>query len=604
MFRLTRYVILTCLTVSLMIVLLAGLLYRQLALNNLIHVQQQQHIALVRLLCETNQGELALIVAQAESGRDPALSDPAISRLKQTINMQMIEMGLLQFALYNREGQLVLTGNDQMPLDAPELAARLTQSFNGTASSDFISTTGIQPDRLISVVPLQDAQGELYGAAVLVSDVSPYIEQISNNIRRVLGGMGLVLVSLVIVAVVVMRRANKMLAEQMERHQQAENQLRRQALTFANINDSVVITDIDGTISDCNPATEQIFGYTREEVIGGQLDLWYRPLQLESLRDTIIETVAQEHRWSGEIPFIHKDGTNGVCEVVVVNLNDEQDQPIGRIWVGHDITMRKYAEKEMRNAKLAAEAANQAKSLFLANMSHELRTPLTAIIGYSDLMIRELRHVDHPTIMPDLMRIQASSRHLLRLVNDILDLSRIEAGRMSLYLETVSVHDLIKRVVEDVRPQVEQNRNILHIDCATNVGEVYVDSAKLYQIVFNLLDNAAKFTTEGEITLTVAREVANGVDWLRIGVSDTGIGITREQMQNLFQPFMQGDNSATRKHGGAGLGLSVSQRFCEMMGGRISVASEPGIGSIFVVYVPAVVINSASEAVYMREVGE
>jgi len=171
-------------------------------------------------------------------------------------------------------------------------------------------------------------------------------------------------------------------------------------------------------------------------------------------------------------------------------------------------------------------------------------------------------------------------------------------------LETVSVHDLIKRVVEDVRPQVEQNRNILHIDCATNVGEVYVDSAKLYQIVFNLLDNAAKFTTEGEITLTVAREVANGVDWLRIGVSDTGIGITREQMQNLFQPFMQGDNSATRKHGGAGLGLSVSQRFCEMMGGRISVASEPGIGSIFVVYVPAVVINSANEAVYMREVGE
>jgi PAS domain S-box-containing protein len=207
----------------------------------------------------------------------------------------------------------------------------------------------------------------------------------------------------------------------------------RQALTFENTYDSVVVTGLDGAIIDSNAATERIFGYSKQEALGGGLELWYSTEDLERLRAGIAETLDRERRWTGEISFVRKDGGAGACEVVVVPLREEGGRLLGRIWIGHDITERTRAEAALIEARDAAEAASQTKSLFLANMSHELRTPLTAIIGYSDLLQREGAASDDTQLVSGLASIRAAGRHLLGLINAILDLSKIESSRMDLY---------------------------------------------------------------------------------------------------------------------------------------------------------------------------
>jgi PAS domain S-box-containing protein len=392
-----------------------------------------------------------------------------------------------------------------------------------------------------------------------------------------------------VVLFAIVRHADRIIARQARERQRAEEQLRRQALTFENIHDSVIITEPDGAILDCNPATEQIFGYARAEVIGNHLGIWYRPLQIDALRAAIVDSIAHEHRWTGELPFVRKDGAAGVCEIVVVPLHGECGQRIGQIWVSHDITMRKRAEETLLKAKGAAEAASQAKSLFLANMSHELRTPLTAIIGYSHILQQEFERAGQTTFIPDLIKVNLAGQHLLALINDILDLSKIEAGRMELQMETFAIPQLVADVVATVQPLVAANGNTLNVQCPPDLGIMCADSAKVRQILLNLLSNAAKFTEHGQIDLTVAREPIGSAEWMRFGVVDTGVGIPPKQIHQLFQAFTQGDSSATRRYGGVGLGLTISRRFCEMMGGRIAVASEPGVGSTFVVYLPATV---------------
>jgi len=232
--------------------------------------------------------------------------------------------------------------------------------------------------------------------------------------------------------------------------------------------------------------------------------------------------------------------------------------------------------------KEAAEAASRAKSTFLANMSHELRTPLTAVIGYSELLQEEAEDLGYVDFIPDLEKIRMAGKHLLTLISDILDLSKIEAGKMELHLETFDVIELIRDVTTTIQPLVEKNRNTLEVHCAGALGLMHADRTKLRQILFNLLGNAAKFTEGGEISLVAAREG----EWIRISIVDTGIGMTAEQMWGLFETFTQADASTTRKYGGAGLGLAISQRFCQMMGGKIGVESEFGKGSTFTVRLP------------------
>jgi GAF domain-containing protein/CheY-like chemotaxis protein len=254
---------------------------------------------------------------------------------------------------------------------------------------------------------------------------------------------------------------------------------------------------------------------------------------------------------------------------------------------------RLFREIEEKSRQL--EVADRHKSEFLANMSHELRTPLNAIIGYSEMLQEDASDLGAEQLVDDLKKINAAGKHLLELINAVLDLSKIEAGKMELYLETFQVTGLIKDIAAVIQPLAAKNANRLDVRCPDAIGTMRADLTKVRQALFNLLSNACKFTERGTITLAVTHEPFDGRDGLVFSVSDTGIGMTPEQLARLFEAFSQADAATTRKYGGTGLGLALSRRLCRMMGGDVTVDSEAGRGSTFTIRLPVEVREAGEE---------
>ena len=251
--------------------------------------------------------------------------------------------------------------------------------------------------------------------------------------------------------------------------------------------------------------------------------------------------------------------------------------------------------EELTMAREEAEAANKTKSQFLANMSHELRTPLNAIIGYSEILKEDLTDMGQEELCGDLDKIIHAGKHLLEIISDILDLSKIEAGKMDLHYENFEIKSLITGVEAIIKPLTVKRHNNLIIDCPDDIGIMNSDMTKVRQNIFNLLSNATKFTENGKIHLTAKRFNIGNEDWIEFKVSDTGIGLTADQAGKLFQAFKQADSSTTRKYGGTGLGLAITKRFCNMMGGDITVQSQYGEGSTFTIVLPAKPLNVRHE---------
>jgi len=269
----------------------------------------------------------------------------------------------------------------------------------------------------------------------------------------------------------------------------------------------------------------------------------------------------------------------------------ERSTSMGTVSIQTDITERKRAEEELVIAREAADEASQTKSAFLANMSHELRTPMNAILGYAEMLAEDAEEEGNDDQLADIKEISAAGEHLLALLNDVLDISKIEAGRMDLYLENFDLTKMIDEVANTTKALVDKNRNAMEVSIADGIGEMHADVTKVRQILFNLMSNAAKFTSDGRIKLFGERRTGENGDIIRLGVSDDGIGIPEDKLDHVFEEFSQADITTTKNFGGTGLGLALVRRFCQMMGGDIWVESTVGEGSSFILELPAVVID-------------
>jgi signal transduction histidine kinase/DNA-binding response OmpR family regulator/HAMP domain-containing protein len=293
-----------------------------------------------------------------------------------------------------------------------------------------------------------------------------------------------------------------------------------------------------------------------------------------------------------------------------VRISERRIQGGGTVAVYSDITELRTQNLELEEARELSEVANRTKSQFLANMSHELRTPLNAIIGYSEILQEDAVDNGQEQLVPDLKKIEGAGRHLLGLINDILDLSKVEAGKMDVFIEEIDLSSLLDEVKSIIAPLVAKNGNELEVRLADHVGRMRTDRTKLKQCLLNVLSNASKFTQDGKLTVQVRRFETDGPK-IEIVISDTGIGMNEDQIGRLFQAFSQADASTTKKFGGTGLGLAITRHFCRLLGGDISVASQPGVGSSFTIILPdqaaepesRPVVESALESARSNAVG-
>ncbi|MDB5099816.1 MAG: putative Signal transduction histidine kinase [Cyanobacteria bacterium RYN_339] len=328
-----------------------------------------------------------------------------------------------------------------------------------------------------------------------------------------------------------------------------------------------------------NRGSMDMYGFEADEALGRHPgDLLKTRFDLPM--DQILALLLREGTWRGLAVETRKDGVEIVSDLRLLLHRDDQRQPVYVISTSTDISKERLYLTDLARSRDLAEAASQAKSEFLATMSHELRTPLNAIIGYSEMLSEEAEDEGQDAMVCDLQKINGAGQQLLQLINDILDLAKIEAGRMELYLEEVDLASLVAEVMAISEPLALKSGNVLQGQAAPGLGTCLTDALRLKQVLLNLTSNACKFTSNGTVSLHAAREDDGTVAFV---VRDTGIGISPEQLSRLFQQFQQADASISRRYGGTGLGLAIAKQLCEILGAEIMVESSPGEGSTFTV---------------------
>jgi signal transduction histidine kinase/DNA-binding response OmpR family regulator len=365
----------------------------------------------------------------------------------------------------------------------------------------------------------------------------------------------------------------------------------RRRLTDAleSISEGFFFYDADDRMVLCNSRYRELFPSMADV---------YRPgLEFEEMLRTVVErgivadAVQRPEEWISRRLAQHRNPRGRFLlesDGRWIQVSERKTRDGGTVGVFTDVTELKQREEEVAAARDEAMRATQAKSQFLASMSHELRTPLNAIIGYSEMLQEEAADLGQDRFLPDLVKIREAGKHLLSLINDVLDLSKIEAGKMDLLVEEFAVADLLDEVRSVIDPLIAKNANVLEVTCAPDLRTMRSDQTKLRQSLLNLLSNAAKFTERGRITLA-ARRLADGQgDRLQFVVADTGIGMAPEQLEALFQAFSQARSSTSRDYGGTGLGLAITRHFCRLLGGDVPVESSPAQGSTFTITLPAV----------------
>ena len=385
-----------------------------------------------------------------------------------------------------------------------------------------------------------------------------------------------------------------------QQRQQAEAQARRAQTQLGEaieaISEGFALYDADDRLVICNRRFKEMYADLPIQIRAGtQYETILRAVAATGL---IPAASHDTETWVGERLERHRNPTAAFEQQrsggVWLKISERRTADGGIVGVFTDITELKDRELQLgelvdrlAEARDAATEATVAKSRFLANMSHELRTPMNAVIGITEMLMEEAEDSSDREALEPLERILRAGKHLLQLINEILDLSKIEAGKLELNYEPIAVAALVDDVIGEAQSLAAKNSNKLVVECASDVGTIRSDPMRLRQIMLNLLSNACKFTDHGSVTFAVDRRGEGGDDWIFLRVADTGIGMTNEQLGKLFQEFSQADSSTTRKYGGTGLGLAISDRLCRMMGGAIDVESEPGRGTTFSVRLPA-----------------
>ena len=379
-------------------------------------------------------------------------------------------------------------------------------------------------------------------------------------------------------------------ARSLQDHNEKEELSRYNQRLLQSTGEGIYGIDLNGECTFINKAGALTLGGKPEDFLGQnmhqQVHLKHANGDLYPLKDCPIYKASQSGdgcRVDDEV-FWRLDGVSVPVEYSSFPLNDDSGKREGAVVTFTDITTRLKSRLDLQLAKEAAESANESKSQFLANMSHELRTPLNAVIMYSELLAEEAEDEGVPDFIPDLFKIRSAGKHLLELVNGVLDLSKVEAGKMELYAEDFDIPNLINEVITTVQPMIEKNQNEVKVNIETGVSKMNGDVTKIRQVLFNLLSNASKFTKNGLIELRIGRD--DSQNKMVFKIIDSGIGMTKPQVDRLFQPFMQADASTTRKFGGTGLGLAIIKRFTDLMQGDVAVESVPDKGTTFTITLP------------------